>query len=676
MHLKRTFLLSVVVGLASVTQVLPYAGGPDPGVNGVFGASNNCTNGCHNEFGVNSGTGSVTITGLPTSWVPGQMYSLAVTVTGGAIYGFQLSSVFDSTNQQAGNLTKPSVPPPNTGAVQVNICGTGFEQPLFPGACTPGAIQFAEHSAATGRNTFQVNWTAPGTSAGGRVRFNVAGNAANGDGTNQGDHIYTKIYTVDPAVVVDLSVHAFTMVDRGGVSVITDGSGSVVGGYARILAAAGSTTPSGVAIFGERAGGFLVTEAGVPASPLVKNGRIYAEVGPGGNAALGSTIGLAIVNPDAVATANIGFTLTDTTGTAVVTGTYNLGPGQKKASFLDEDPWFVPFGFRGTFTFNSNIGISVVALLGYRNERVPADFLITTLPVINTDTYTPGTAAALVPYFTDGVGWNTTILLVNPTDTAMSGTIQFHQIDGSIKSISANGTVSATASFPYTISPRSAFRLKTDGVGTFQNGSVTITPGSATNTPVPLAAFGSMKNGITTTQSGVPSNSGTAFRTFVEGIPGAPTSTIGSYSSGIAIGNSTGSPVTATLNLYSTLGAPVATTTVPVAKNGVTAKFIDELFPSVVLPFQGVLEITCASPISVVGLRIRYNERDDLLLTTIPPTDENSNTTTDESDFPHILNGGGYTTEFILFSGALNQASSGNLKFLNPDGSNLNLTVN
>jgi hypothetical protein len=671
MRLKRTFLLSVVVGLASVVQLLGYAEGPDPGVNGVFGAAFNCTNGCHNSFQVNSGTGSVTISGLPTSWVPGQTYPLKVTVTGGVVYGFQLSAVFNSTNQQAGTLVK------GNNAVQV-ICGSGFEQPLYPGmnCSASGAIQFAEHTSALGNPTFQVNWTAPGTSAGGTVRFNVAGNAANGDGTNQNDHIYTQIYTVAP---LDLSVHAFTMVDRGGVSVITDGSGALpVSGYARILATSGST-PSGVAIFGERTGGILVTEAGVPASPLLTNGRIYAEVGPGGNSVLGSTIGLAIANPSS-APATVNYKLTDTTGTDIAAGTTILDAGAKVASFLDEDPWKAPFGFRGTFSFTSNVGISVVALMGYRNERVPADFLITTLPVIDT-TIPPGTSAVLVPYFTDGAGWNTILLLVNPTDTPMSGTIQFHQFDGTIQSISANATISATASFPYTIPGHSAFRLKTDGLGTkgaLQTGSVTITPSGGTSTPVPLSAFGFVENGITTTQAGVPSNSSTGFRTFVEATPGRTTATSGSYSSGIAIGNSTGSGVTATLNLYSTAGAPAGTTTVPIAGNGVTAKYLEELFPSLSLPFQGVLEITCATPISVVGLRIRYNERvpADFLLTTIPPTDEGTSTTPDESDFPHILNGGGYTTEFILFSGAEGQTSAGNLKFLNTDGSPLSLNVN
>jgi hypothetical protein len=55
---------------------------------------------------------------------------------------------------------------------------------------------------------------------------------------------------------------------------ITNGNGGTSVGYARILADFGSTTPSGVAIFGYKPAGVLVSEAGVPASPLITNGRI------------------------------------------------------------------------------------------------------------------------------------------------------------------------------------------------------------------------------------------------------------------------------------------------------------------------------------------------------------------------------------------------------------------
>src|SRR5205823_2872140 len=104
------------------------------------------------------------------------------------------------------------------------------------------------------------------------------GNAGNGDNTNQGDFIYTNVYRISPGAAADLSTRAFTIVDRGGSSVITDGSGSLSVGYSRIQPAAGSTTPSGVAIFGFRVTNTLVSEAGVPASPLLTSVRTYAEI--------------------------------------------------------------------------------------------------------------------------------------------------------------------------------------------------------------------------------------------------------------------------------------------------------------------------------------------------------------------------------------------------------------
>jgi len=66
-------------------------------------------------------------------------------------------------------------------------------------------------------------------------------------------------------------------------------------GYARIQAEAGKVLPAGMAIFSYRSGGVLVSEASVPAMPLMSSGRIYAEVG-------GTTrTGIAIVNPNAAA---------------------------------------------------------------------------------------------------------------------------------------------------------------------------------------------------------------------------------------------------------------------------------------------------------------------------------------------------------------------------------------
>ena len=74
--------------------------------------------------------------------------------------------------------------------------------------------QYVQHTQAgssapiVGSRTWQLKWTAP-TSDVGSVRFYVAGNAANNDGTNQNDYIYTNSLLSDsPTSVVTLSLES------------------------------------------------------------------------------------------------------------------------------------------------------------------------------------------------------------------------------------------------------------------------------------------------------------------------------------------------------------------------------------------------------------------------------------------------------------------------------------
>jgi hypothetical protein len=80
--------------------------------------------------------------------------------------------------------------------------------------------------------------------------------------------------------------------------------------------------------------------------------------------------------------------------------------------------------------------------------------------------------------------------------------------------------------------------------------------------------------------------------------------------------------------------------------------------------------------LSVVSLRLRYNERGELLITTTPPSNEGDNPPTTEVLFPDLVNGGGFTTQFILFSGSAGQVSTGTVSFLQPDGTAFSLNVN
>src|SRR6267143_5649136 len=206
--------------------------------------------------------GTLTLNGLPIAgWTPGQPYTLTVMVAkpGQSRFGFQLSAVADATNQQAGTFER--------------ISGNVF-------VISNGGIKYIEHSNATNVNTFTVKWTAPASASFGTVRFNLAGNAANGDSSPNGDFIYARVDKVLPAAAppTETTVKAYTLVDRGGMSVITDGSGALRVGYARIQPDSGQTTPAGVAIFGVRTGNTLVSETGVPATPALTTGRIYAEI--------------------------------------------------------------------------------------------------------------------------------------------------------------------------------------------------------------------------------------------------------------------------------------------------------------------------------------------------------------------------------------------------------------
>ena len=91
----------------------------------------------------------------------------------------------------------------------------------------------------------------------------------------------------------------------------------------------------------------------------------------------------------------------------------------------------------------------------------------------------------------------------------------------------------------------------------------------------------------------------------------------------------------------------------PLPASGQIVGFLDELIPSLSgQSVQGVLRISSSNiaSISVVGLRLRINQRQDVLITTTPPTNENGALSSADRLFPHVVNGQGWTTQFILIN--------------------------
>jgi uncharacterized protein (TIGR03437 family) len=187
-----------VLRVAAILSVIPllilaYAEGPPVRSTGAPG-DQTCTS-CH-AGAVNSGGGKVEVT-FPASLVytPGEKQRLRVTVTGpnSRRWGFQATArlASDERNGQAGTFT------PVDAATQV-LCDSGGARPAG-GACPAATpVEFIEHTpSGTGSSTFVFDWTPPASNAG-NVSIYVAGNAANGDGTNRGDQIYTANYTLTP----------------------------------------------------------------------------------------------------------------------------------------------------------------------------------------------------------------------------------------------------------------------------------------------------------------------------------------------------------------------------------------------------------------------------------------------------------------------------------------------
>ena len=462
----------------------------------------------------------------------------------------------------------------------------------------------------------------------------------------------------------------FGVTASGAASLVTSGSSAATVGQAQIQLNAGAAETTGFAIFGLTQNGILVTEAAVPASVPITGGRIYAELSSSVNT------GIAIANAEDQP-ATISFHFTDAIGGDFGHGTLSIPANGQSALFLDQHPFNSESPFRGTFTFRSPTPVAAVALRGLTNER--EEFLITTLPVA--ELTSPVSEVVVFPHYADGGGWTTQILLVNPTDFPMGGTLQFSNDVGTHAEVGSPTRGSQLGTFQYSIAPRSSQRLRTGGAGDFPStGWIRISPDQTSGTPSSVGVFSFKAGGITLTEAGVPTvRSGRSFRLYAEASGNFADSEVGSTQTGVAIANANDANQVAnvTFELFGLDGTSTGLrTTVAVPPNGQTATFLNQLagFEALESPFQGILRLSTDSVfgIAIVGLRVRYNERGDLLATTTPPVEAQG--ATGGLVFPHLVDGGGYTTQFILLSTS-DEATSGSLNFVSQNGSALNVSI-
>lgn len=444
-------------------------------------------------------------------------------------------------------------------------------------------------------------------------------------------------------VIASSAVQSFSVAALGAEYRPVLGAGAPLSlGYGEIRpASSGAGSLAGVIVFAFRSNGVLVSETSVPAVPVRTSGRIYAEQS--------GTVrtGLAIANPnddDAI----ISFYFTDRNGTNFAAGTTTLGAREQFAAFLDQPPFHGSDAAR-SFTFVSSALVAAVALRGHSNER--NEFLVTTLPVaaVSSDTTTSAEAAAgiVLPHFAAGGGWRTQVLLVNPTDRVLSGVVDMAGLH------------------PWTIAPRSATKVETATSDVLRTGVIRVMPAAGTSPPIVSSVFSFASDGITVTENGIAANTlGTAFRIFAE------SDSTRRLQTGIALANASASPANIRLEMFTSEGLPSGyAASKTVGPNGHLSAFLNELPGLENLPegFRGVLRISSDTPITAIGLRTRYNERGEFLISTMPAVGENTSKN-GPLFFPHIVSGGGYTSEFILMNSAGTSGATLSLKTQTGDG--------
>ena len=175
-------LVLIIIALNGLfTKTLfAWSTGPEAYRTGATGDKGTCNDsGCHNSYSLNPGSAKFLISG-PASYTPGETIKLKVSFDSsiGKLHGFEMTAI-DADDNQVGKFkaigkTTQVIPPKDYRGLKKEDKGAYIEHTL----------------SGNKKKRWKVKWITP-TNAMGTITFYAAGNDANGDGTNSGDHIYT-----------------------------------------------------------------------------------------------------------------------------------------------------------------------------------------------------------------------------------------------------------------------------------------------------------------------------------------------------------------------------------------------------------------------------------------------------------------------------------------------------
>jgi subtilisin family serine protease len=205
--------------------------------------------------------------------------------------------------------------------------------------------------------------------------------------------------------------------------------------------------------------------------------------------------------------------------------------------------------------------------------------------------------------------------------------------------------------------------------------------------PYGTAVFSYVRDNIVVSETAVPVSPPTQrsrifvdHRVDVAAMPGHESAGFIDVQTGLAVVNCGSATANITYILRNATGSVLTIGTGNLARGAHFAKFVDQLaevaqgfvFPesfSTAMQF-GSLDIVSDQPLSVVALRLTFNQRNDPIMTTTPIADLTIPTNNNLIYFPQLADGGGYLSSLVLINTS-GSVESGVLNLYKEDGSSL-----
>jgi hypothetical protein len=448
------------------------------------------------------------------------------------------------------------------------------------------------------------------------------------------------------------STVAYDIPSRGFRQIATAAAGDVVQtGWIEVVPSDGTNTPHGQAILNLRNGITIISQSSIEGQRPATTLKFYSELFGNFGAAKTRSIdtALAVANRASVPV-TVRLTMTRLDGSTAGSGSIQVPANGQSAMFVDQIPGFeaVKAPFQGflRLTTTSSTGVAAVTLRSMFNEI--GNFLTTQTGPLKPDA---GASRVIFPYLTDGNGFSSQFIVTNESAAGtVYGILRFNAQDGT---------------------PLQIDELRI--------GSVYVLPNEGTDTPHAHGILTLSSSGSTVFETSIEAQQPVRLaRLYGEMLGDFEAGEAGSSRTAIAIANPSAQPATVRLEVTSLNGTLLGTSRpVSVPPNGQVAVFLQQV-PGLegLPPFQGVVRVTALTGggITAAAVRAKFNERGTALMTTTGPLIENAGGN-GQMVFPHIAEGGGFTTQFVVVGGASDQPNSGVLRFFSQTGQPLSLTL-